>query len=94
VDLPGQTSELTAATTGPIAEAKNPRRVPNGLTFRLEYFPDQLGSCPDDPRPAPLKNWDRVFEVSDKTTLEQFAAIILDLLGWDEDHLYEFHIDG
>jgi len=94
VELPGQTSEVMAPTTEYIAEAKNPRRVPNRLSFRLEYFPDQVGSFPDDPLPAPLKNWDRVFEVSDKTTLEQFASIILDLLGWDKDHLYEFHIDG
>lgn len=90
--LPNETPELMESTTQPIVEARNPRRIPNGLTFRLEYFPDQVGSFPDDPRPPPLKNWDRVFEVSDKTTLEQFAAIILDLLGWEEDHLYEFHI--
>jgi Plasmid pRiA4b ORF-3-like protein len=69
-----------------------PKRVPNCLTFRLEYFPDQIGSFPDIPRPAPLKNWDRVFEVSDKLSLEQFASVILNLLAWDEDHLYEFHI--
>lgn len=97
VNVPGQPSDLTAATTEPIAGAKKPRRIPNGLTFRLEYFPDQagtIGSFPDNPPPAPLKNWDRVFEVSDKATLEQFAAVILDLLGWEEDHLYEFHIGG
>jgi len=41
VTLPGQPNELTAATTEPIAETKNSRRIPNGLTFRLEYFPDQ-----------------------------------------------------
>ena len=94
VGLPSETPELMESTTQPIVEAKGPKRIPNGLTFRLEYFPDQIGSFPDDPRPAPLKNWDRVFEVSDKTTLEQFATIILDLLGWQEDHLYEFHIGG
>ena len=90
----GQTSEVTAPAKESIAEAKTPRSVPNGLTLRLEYFCDQIGSFPDVPRPASLENWERVFEVSDKTTLEQLAAIILDLLGWDEDHLYEFHIDG
>ena len=57
-------------------------------------FRAKLARSQNNPRPAPLKNWDRVFEVSDKTTLEQFETIILDLLGWEEDHLYEFHIDG
>lgn len=94
VELPGSTSARPAATTEPIAEAKTPKRIPNGLTFRLEYFPKQVGSFHDDPRLPPLRNWDRVFEVSDKTTLEQLASIILDLLGWEEDHLYEFHIGG
>jgi transposase len=94
VELPGKTTDVPAPTTALIAEAKNPSRAPNGHSFRLEYFPDQVGSFPDDPLPAPLKNWDRVFEVSDKTTLEQLASIILGLLGWEEDHLYEFHIGG
>jgi transposase len=89
-----QSREVTEPTTQPIAEARCPKRIPNGLTFRLQYFPDQIGWFRDDPLPDPLKNWDRVFEVSDRTTLEQFATIILDLLGWEEDHLYEFHIDG
>ena len=87
VELPGQTSEIAAPATEPIAEANNAKRVPNGLTFRLEYLPEQVRSFPADPRPAPLRNWDRVFEVSDKTTLEQFSAIILGLLGWEKDHL-------
>ncbi len=94
VEPPRQTREVIEPTTQPIAEAKTLKRIPNGLAFRLEYFPDQIGSFPENPRPAPLRNWDRVFEVSDKTTLEQFATIILDLLGWEEDHLYEFHIGG
>jgi len=81
-------------TTQPIAEATNPNLIPNGLTFRIEYLPDQIGSFQCNPRPAPLKNWDRVFEVSDKITLVQFATIIRNLLGWEEDHLYEFHIGG
>ncbi|MBK8117960.1 MAG: hypothetical protein IPK39_00965 [Sulfuritalea sp.] len=94
MDMPGQTSELPAATKELIAEARTPKRIPNGLILRLEYFPDQIGSYPGSSRSATLENWDRVFEVSDKTTLEQFATIILDLLGWEEDHLYEFHIGG
>ncbi|MBN1569640.1 MAG: IS630 family transposase [Acidobacteria bacterium] len=84
--------EILASATEPTAEAKRPKRVPCALTFRLEYFPDQIGSFPDVPRPAPLNNWNRVFEVSDKITLEQFATVIVDLLGWEEDHLYEFHV--
>jgi len=74
-------------TTQPIAEATNPNLIPNGLTFRIEYLPNQIGSFQCNPRPAPLKNWDRVFEVSDKITLVQFATIIRNLLGWEEDHL-------
>jgi hypothetical protein len=77
----------------PASEVKHHRRAPNALTFRLEYFPDQIGPSPDgDSRSTPLKNWDRVFVISDRLTLEQFASVIIDLLAWDEDHLYEFHI--
>jgi transposase len=94
MERPRHTREVVEPATQPIAEAKNSERVPNGLTFRIEYFPDPIGSFRDEPRRNPLKNWDRIFEVSDKTTLEQFATIILDLLGWEEDHLYEFHIGG
>jgi transposase len=77
------------------SEVKHHRRAPNALTFRLEYFPDQIGALPaGDSPPTPLKNWDRVFVISDRLTLEQFASVIIDLLAWDEDHLYEFHIAG
>jgi len=41
-----------------------------------------------------LPNWYRDFEVADKTTLEQLAGVILQILGWVEDHLYEFKIKG
>lgn len=84
--------KIITSVTEPSAEAKSLKRVPCALTFRIEYFPDQIGSLPEVPRPAPLKDWDRVFEVSDKITLEQFATVILNLLGWEEDHLYEFHV--
>ena len=94
LELPYETHEAMEPATQPIAEAKGCKRIPNALTFRLKYYTDQIGSFPDVPRPTPLKNWDRVFEVSNKTTLEQFATIIIDLLGWEEDHLYEFHIGG
>jgi len=94
MELPCQTRGVMEPTTEPIAVAKAPKRVPNGLTFRLEYFQDQIGSFPDDPLPPPLKGWNRILEVSDKTSLERFATLIIDLLGWEEDHLYEFHIRG
>lgn len=81
MNLPDQTCERISPTTEPTTESPKPGRIPNGLTFRLEYVPDDLDAFADLPRPAPLKNWDRVFEVSDKITLEQFAAIILDLLA-------------
>ena len=71
-----------------------PKRIPNELTFRLEYYPDQYDASPDNPRQPSLRNWNRIFEVSDETSLEQFASIIIDLLGWEEDHLYEFRIGG
>jgi len=91
-----QSSDFTmAAATArdPASEVKRHSRAPNALTFRLEYFPDQIGALPDgDSLPTPLKSWDRVFAISDRLTLEQFASVLIDLLDWDEDHLYEFHI--
>jgi transposase len=92
VELPLQTSEVRNPTAPPTAKAKNSKRVPNCLTFRLDYCPDQIRSLSDGPLAAPIKGWDRVFAVSDKLTLEQFASVIVDLLAWDKDHLYEFHI--
>ncbi len=71
-----------------------PKRITNGLTFRLEYYPDQYDSSPDNSRQSPLRNWNRIFEVPDEISLEQFASMIIDLLGWEEDHLYEFRIGG
>jgi transposase len=51
------------------------------------------GRYPTDPEFV-LPNWYRDFEMADKTTLEQLAAMILQILGWEEDHLYEFRIRG
>ena len=91
--LSGDFQMAVATAHEPASEVKHHRRAANALTFRLEYFPDQIGALPDgDSRPTPLKNWDRVFVISDRLTLEQFASVIIDLLAWDEDHLYEFHI--
>jgi len=35
-------------------------------------------------------NWSRDFSIPGKYTLEQLSEIILSLLGWDRNHLYEF----
>ncbi len=91
--LSGDFQMAVATAHEPASEVKHHSRAPNALTFRLEYFPDQIGALPDGASPpTPLKNWDRVFVISDRLTLEQFASVIIDLLGWDADHLYEFHI--
>ena len=37
-------------------------------------------------------NWSREFSIPGKYTLEQLCDIILSLLGWDRNHLYEFRI--
>ena len=66
---------------------KQERRTPHILKFHIQY----RGRSRRDPEFI-LPNWYRNFEVADKTTLEQLAAIILQILGWSEDHLYEFKI--
>jgi transposase len=35
-------------------------------------------------------NWSREFTVLERYTLEQLSEIILHILGWERDHLYEF----
>jgi transposase len=67
--------------------AKQERRTSNILKLRIQY----RGWCPRDPEFV-IPNWYREFEIEDKTTLEQLATIILQILGWSEDHLYEFKI--
>jgi len=66
---------------------KQERRTPHILKFHVQY----RGRYPRDPEFV-LPNWYRDFEVADKTTLEQLATIILQILGWSEDHPYEFKI--
>jgi hypothetical protein len=58
-------------------------RTPQILKLHIQY----RGQCPRDPEFV-HPNWYRDFEIADKTTLEQLAAIILEILGWSEDHLY------
>ena len=67
--------------------AKQERRTPHILKLRIQY----RGRSPRDPEFV-LPNWYRDFEIADKTTLEQLATTILQILGWSEDHLYEFKI--
>ena len=80
-------------TGGPIqAEGKPGKRkgrTSQILKLRIQY----RGRCPRDPEFV-HPNWYRDFEIADKATLEQLAAIILQILGWSEDHLYEFRIKG
>ena len=66
---------------------KRKQRTSYILKLRIQY----RGRCPRDPEFV-RSNWYRDFEVADKTTLEQLAAIILQILGWSEDHLYEFKV--
>lgn len=80
-----------AQSKGPIqVEGKLPKleqRTLHVLKLRIEY----RGRGPRDPEFV-LPNWYRDFEIADKTTLEQLATIVLEILGWSEDHLYEFRI--
>jgi hypothetical protein len=63
------------------------RCTPHIFKFHIQY----RGLYPRDPEFV-FPNWYREFEVADKTTLEQLAAITLQILGWSEDHLYEFKV--
>ena len=67
---------------------KQERRTPHILKFHIQY----RGQYPRDPQFV-LPDWYRDLEIADKTTLEQLATIILEILGWSEDHLYEFKIN-
>jgi transposase len=67
---------------------KQEPRTPHILKFHIQY----RGRYPRDPQ-FPLLDWYRDLEIADKTTLEQLATIILEILGWSDDHLYEFKIN-
>ena len=64
--------------------------MPNTYSLRLQYAPDAFHLPLKDEELLP--NWSRDFIVSGKHTLEQLNEIILDVLHWDEWHLYEFRI--
>jgi transposase len=65
-------------------------KMPNTYSLRLQYAPDAFHLPLKDEELLP--NWSREFIVSGKHTLEQLNEIILDVLHWDEWHLYEFRI--
>jgi hypothetical protein len=60
-------------------------------TLRLEYAPQVAGDLPIKDEDI-LPNWSREFTVLGRNTLEQLSDIIMGMLGWDQDHLYEFRI--
>ncbi len=65
---------------------KPPLPSPDVYRLCLEY----AGSYGDNF--SVRKNWNRVFDISQNTTLELLSHIILDILDWDPCHLYEFSI--
>jgi len=84
------------------------RGSPNTYTFRIERavcpVPDMYANrmadktcylVPDEVSIEDIalqKNWYRDFTVLGRHTLEQLNEIILHILGWDQQHLYEFKI--
>jgi hypothetical protein len=62
--------------------AERERRIARILKLHMQY----RGRYPSDPEFV-LPNWYRDFEIADKTTLEQLAGLLLQILGWVEDHL-------
>jgi transposase len=67
---------------------KQEQRIPHVLKIHIQY----RGRYPRDPQFV-LPDWYRDLEIADKIPLEQLATIILEILGWSEDHLYEFKIN-
>jgi transposase len=67
---------------------KQEQRIPHVLKIHIQY----RGRYPKDPQFVP-PDWCRDLEIADKITLEQLATIILEILGWSDDHLYEFKIN-
>ena len=48
--LSGDSQKAVATAQEPASEVKHHSRAPNALTFRLEFFPDQIGALPDGVR--------------------------------------------
>ncbi|MFH0996186.1 MAG: transposase [Pseudomonadota bacterium] len=75
----------------PLEKSQTDRQLLNTYTLRLQYAPETACHLPVKDEDL-LPNWSREFTVSGKHTLEQLSEIILDLLDWDNCHLYEFRI--
>jgi hypothetical protein len=70
------------------------RQTATCYSFRLEY-----GGRAPLPASAVaeadiLPDWYRDFAISGQNTLEQLSSVILMILDWNPDHLYEFRIGG
>jgi transposase len=60
-------------------------------TLRIEYTVNSVEAVPPETKKV-LRGWHRDFQISGKATLEQLSSVILQVLDWDPDHLYEFRI--
>lgn len=76
-------------TVGAISKG---RQIATCYSFRLEYGGRTLLSAPAIKEPDILPDWYRDFAISGRNTLEQLSSVILMILDWDPDHLYEFRI--
>ena len=91
-------------------EGRSSRRASSTYTMRIEHvtpptLESDVSSAADKPyylgptNPSIAEadiqsNWSREFTVLGRHTLEQLSEIILHVLGWDREHLYEFRIAG
>jgi transposase len=70
-------------------------RTASSYSFRLEYVEDKpLPRLRDAGKGPVLNEWYRDFAISERSSLEQLSSVILGILGWDPNHLYEFRIGG
>ena len=67
------------------------KRAAITYTLRLEYAPKVAGDMQIKDEEI-RRNWWREFTVAGKATLEQLSEVIMRMLGWDQEHLYEFRI--
>ncbi len=80
------------------ADGKTVRAIPEGrqiaacYSFRLEYGGRTLLAAPAITEADILPDWYRDFAISGQNTLEQLSSVILMILDWDPEHLYEFRI--
>jgi len=80
------------------SEDQTVRPIPKGrqivtcYSFRLEYGGRTFLPAPAIMEADMLPDWYRDFAISGQNTLEQLSSVILMILHWDADHLYEFRI--